>query len=80
MNFGAIRVFSLRALQLLQIELVLATFLKTELGINFGVMAYVIGGVIMLSYVALDILVIFPQEQEYSLKRNKEFQRKVNGI
>jgi hypothetical protein len=72
MNIGAIRLFTLRAMQVVSIEMITATFLSTNFGIKLSLWVYLIGTLILVSYVVVDVIYIYPQEQEYALKRNQE--------
>lgn len=67
-NLGAIRVMMLRALQVVQVLMVLFLYL----GISGKILIITI---LAFGYTVLDYLVIYPQEQEYALKKNKELLR-----
>jgi len=74
---GAIMIFAKRAAQI-SAYLMLALNTVKIAGFNLGVWMWIVAGAILACYVALDVLVIFPQEMDYSSRNSKTLMDGLN--
>lgn len=76
-NFGAIAIFAKRAVQISAYLMLALNTIKIA-GLDLGGWIWFGAGIILLIYVILDVLVIFPQEMDYSVRRNKTLMDGLN--
>ena len=77
MNFGAVMIFARRAAQI-SAYLMLALNTVNLAGVKLGLWMWVIAGLVMAVWVIIDIRVVFPQEQDYSVRNSKTLMDGLN--
>ncbi len=70
LNLGAVMIFVRRAAQMSAYLMLLLNTLKIA-GLGLQAWMWAVFGAVMAVWVVLDVFLIFPQEEDYSVRRNK---------
>jgi len=77
MNLGAIMIFARRAAQISAYIMLALNTIKIA-GFNLGIWTWIIAGMMMTCWIALDVRVVFKQEQDFNVRNSKTLMDGLN--